>query len=120
MKIKNKIAILLIALMAGQTSFAEAKDYYDSTYDAKKKQWMNIGKGMVKAKLKDGDSAKFRRVYYTMTPYDIPATCGEVNSKNSFGAYTGFQRFLSGGQLSLTYVEEQVVDFDKVWKELCL
>lgn len=39
----------------------------------------------VRTTLKDGDSAKFRNQY---------KMCGEVNAKNSFGAYTGFTKFI--------------------------
>ncbi|WP_290006080.1 hypothetical protein [Acinetobacter pittii] len=40
---------------------------------------------LVKEKLKDGDTAKFRNQW---------ELCGEVNAKNSFGAYTGYQRYI--------------------------
>lgn len=40
---------------------------------------------IVKNSLKDGESAKFRNQW---------ELCGEVNAKNSFGAYTGFQRYI--------------------------
>jgi hypothetical protein len=39
--------------------------------------------------LKDPDSAEFRSVRESAKRY----VCGEVNAKNSFGAYTGFRRF---------------------------
>lgn len=39
----------------------------------------------VKFDLKDGESARFRNVI---------GNCGEVNSKNSYGAYAGFSRFV--------------------------
>lgn len=40
---------------------------------------------VVRYYLKDGDSAKFRNVI---------KNCGEVNAKNSWGAYAGFTRFI--------------------------
>jgi len=46
-------------------------------------------KRSVSENLKDPDSAKFKDVGYD-TRGD---KCGMVNAKNSFGAYTGFQRF---------------------------
>jgi hypothetical protein len=46
----------------------------------------------VKLQLKDADSARFRH-----TDWRVATTkgiyCGYVNSKNSFGGYTGFQTF---------------------------
>ena len=59
----------------------------------------------VKERLKDPFSAKFRNVEFYGTYIDIgggekiPARsytlCGEVNSKNSFGGYVGYARFIS-------------------------
>lgn len=44
------------------------------------------------ASLKDADSAKFRNEHSVSgTPY----LCGEVNSKNTMGAYVGFTRYIS-------------------------
>jgi hypothetical protein len=43
--------------------------------------------------LKDPDSAQFRYGPYDIFP-ELKLACGEVNSKNSFGGYTGFQRFV--------------------------
>lgn len=69
---------------------------------------VNISKG-----LKNPDSAKFDENYKY-------GGCGRVNSKNSFGAYTGFKRF---------YVDEKAAlledfnmsksEMDKVWKQKC-
>lgn len=62
----------------------------------------------VRAQLKDGDSAKFRNLYvkkqfsgqYVGNKFvnDV-ATCGEVNAKNGYGAYTGFRRFYVFGSI---------------------
>jgi hypothetical protein len=43
--------------------------------------------------LKDADSAKFRDVTVAQWIEKNPAVCGYVNSKNSFGAYTGYTEF---------------------------
>lgn len=80
---------------------------------------MNRGKAAVKAKLKDPSSAQFRNVYFHRGADGIPMTCGEVNSKNSFGGYSGYQRFVSAGKPELTFLQEQVADFNTVWKRLC-
>lgn len=49
---------------------------------------------IVKQQLKDPDSAQFK---------DVKGQCGLVNSKNSYGGYTGFKRF---------YVSNSMVQFD--------
>lgn len=72
------------------------------------------GKDLVASVLKDPDSAKFGRVYMVEdqaigdTHYGL--LCGEVNSKNSFGGFTGFRRFVANfsysrrGELKVSYV----------------
>lgn len=46
-------------------------------------------KKLVARDLKDPASAQFRDVHA-----NGPAVCGEINSKNSYGAYVGFRRFV--------------------------
>jgi len=45
--------------------------------------------------LKDADSAKFRNVIEDKAPPSVRNVCGEINAKNSYGAYGGFRRFYS-------------------------
>ncbi|MBT0664731.1 hypothetical protein KI809_10510 [Geobacter pelophilus] len=81
--------------------------------------WIDKGKVSVKAKLKDPESVKFRNVYFHKGVDGIPMTCGEVNSKNGYGGKSGFQKFISGGKADLTYLQEQVKDFDIIWQRFC-
>ena len=48
----------------------------------------------VRGKLRDPDSAEFRRVNLTREEDAIYA-CGQVNAKNAFGGYTGFKWFFA-------------------------
>ncbi len=91
---------------------------YNET-DAKRVAWIMNGKSSIKQRLKDPDSAKFRGMFFANNV--APVACGEVNSKNSLGGYTGYKRFVTGNQLDLTFVETDMGagEFDKVWKELC-
>lgn len=61
-------------------------------------------KAQITAQLKDPASAQFRNevfyqnIFVTKDGKKHPAEaaiCGEINAKNSFGAYTGFRRFVS-------------------------
>jgi len=118
----RKIMIFVVtAIFIAMPLMANAgmKDAYKRTTDVKKIAWMERGMKAVRSKLKDGDSAKFRNVYFHRGSDGIPMTCGEVNSKNSFGGYTGFQRFISAGKPELTFIEEQVEDFNTVWNRFC-
>lgn len=47
----------------------------------------------VKYILKDPDSAQFREMRDATNLDAVPAICGELNSKNSYGGYTGFSPF---------------------------
>jgi hypothetical protein len=81
--------------------------------------WIHKGKDAVKMKLKDPSSAKLQNVYFFRGNDGLPMTCGEVNSKNSLSGYGGFQRFVSAGNADLTFLEEDVLDFDTVWNRFC-
>jgi hypothetical protein len=74
----------------------------------------------VRLKLKDPDSAQFRKTYFHRGKSGVPVACGQVNAKNSMGGYSGFQRFVSGTTVELTYLEKEVSGFAKVWNELCV
>lgn len=87
--------------------------------EIKEMVWVEKGKDAVKARLKDPDSAKFREVYFFRGKDNIPMTCGQVNSKNSFGGFSGFQHFVSGGSAELTFLEKEVKDFHKAWNRYC-
>lgn len=50
-------------------------------------------KEIVRATLKDPDSAQFRNVALFLNESGTGRVCGEVNAKNSFGGYTGFEVF---------------------------
>ncbi len=84
----------------------------------KELSWIELGKDSVRSKLKDGSSAEFRNVFFNNN--GTPVSCGEVNSKNSFGAYSGYQRFISAGNV-LTILEEEVSDgIQTVWNQYCV
>ncbi|EQB4364838.1 hypothetical protein ACYJ3O_004622 [Vibrio parahaemolyticus] len=112
MKVSRLLFISLLLL-----SFDTFAEYSEKQ---KEELWIVKGQMAVKEKLKDSGSAKFRNLFFNRSKDGIPVTCGEVNSKNSFGAYSGYQRFVSGGSIELTFLEEEVSDgFSKVWKTLC-
>lgn len=71
----------------------------------------------VRSSLKDPDSAEFKDVYANYTEkFDVVA-CGQVNSKNSYGGYTGFKRFVSSGK---SVIIEGRDDLAAAWKDACL
>lgn len=113
------ILITVISLLMCGNAFAEKPNGYNNTTDPRKIAWMDKGKSAIKLKLKDPSSAKFRNIYFQDSFQNIPMTCGEVNSKNSLGAYTGFQKFLSSGTPELSALENEVSDFSNLWNTIC-
>jgi len=59
-------------------------------------------KNKITENFKDPDSAKFRNVgvYKAAKGDGELSVCGEVNAKNSYGAYVGYRSFVYGGGLS--------------------
>lgn len=60
----------------------------------------------VRAKLKDGDSAKFAEIRLGKASNGARVACGVVNAKNSFGAYIGYQAFMVQMDSSELWVRE--------------
>jgi hypothetical protein len=74
-------------------------------------------KRLIRAKLRDPKSAEFRnvRICYSMGPI----VCGQVNSNNGFGGKTGYQRFVSGGEIQVLEEEMEDGGMDAVWAKVC-
>ena len=71
-----------------------------------------FGRERVQNQLKDARSAEFRNeVSY----------CGEVNAKNSFGAYTGYKRYIAPSD-AIVIIQGDIpsTEFEKIWKEHCV
>lgn len=83
----------------------------------------------VRNMLKDPDSAKFRdlQVHHGVSKdgagvsHETAVVCGEVNSKNAFGGYGGYKRFISAGTPESTFLEELVPAdvFATAWDMFC-
>ena len=109
--IRGTTVFFLLALLLSP-ALADDEEY-------QKIGWIAKGKVAVKLRLNDPDSAQFRNVYFHRGKDNLPLTCGEVNSKNGFGGYVGFQHFISGGSPEYTFFENEVEDFAVAWKRLC-
>ncbi|MDJ0087717.1 hypothetical protein [Pantoea allii] len=60
-------------------------------------QMLRVGKDALSQALKDPSSAQFRSMHFVPDPNQSDSVasgfvCGELNGKNSFGAYVGFKR----------------------------
>lgn len=109
----KKILLCFLFIVLG-ASFSYASDY------EKKAIWVAKGQELVKSRLKDPSSAKFRNLYFIRASVGgAPTVCGEVNAKNSFGGMTGYKRFLSAGTIEFTIIEGDNVDFEEIWRGMC-
>jgi len=111
-------------LQAIRTHAKKTNDAIDSSKGKENKEkealWIAKGQDAVLSRLKDPRSAEFRNVFFFRGKDDVPMTCGEVNSKNSFGGYSGFSRFISAGRPELTFLESDgMQDFYPAWEKLC-
>lgn len=96
---------------------------FSSDYSDKSKQsgYIVEAKDFLKSRMKDPGSVKWQNVRFNTANVDgkaLPAVCGEVNSKNAFGGYTGFQRFVSVPP-AIAVVEDEVADFHNIWNVMC-
>jgi len=72
----------------------------------------------LKGKLRDPGSAQLRNVRVRATS-GTRVVCGEVNSKNGFGGYSGFQRYVGAGSAVFLESELKAGEFDAVWAKMC-
>lgn len=63
---------------------------------------------LVKDKLTDPESGKFRKLYAPLK--NAKFVCGEVNAKNVFGAYTGFRKFTVANE-NVVILDQEQSDF---------
>ncbi len=74
-----------------------------------------VGEQFVSPHLKDPSSARYRNITYR-TRNGLPVLCGEVNARNSFGGYTGFEFFIAIGNV----VQIGGRDMHGLWNEFCV
>ena len=70
----------------------------------------------VRSRMKDPTSAVFKDVRYGKSDATGAVAYGYVNSKNSFGGFQGFQRFISNG--TTTLLEEENNRLRQAWAQL--
>ena len=87
--------------------------------EGKKQDWIAVSEQGIRTVLKDGSSATFRNEYLGSFR-GLPLVCGEVNSKNGFGGYTGYQHFIAGGDTN--FLEESFArgEFAGFWNKICV
>ena len=112
--------IILILIFAGsddEQSSSTTPTVTKAEKEGKELAYIELHKKRIKERLKDPGSAQFRnvKVYHGVAP----VVCGEVNAKNSFGGYIGFQRFISGGTIQVLESDMATDEMDKTWDQIC-
>lgn len=94
-----------------QAQVAAQKAKIEQEKKLKEQAEIKVTEDKVKYYLKDGDSGKFRNVI---------KNCGEVNAKNSWGAYSGFTRFIVRDDNHVTFENsDNAYLFDAMIKSFC-
>lgn len=75
-------------------------------------------KNAVAERLRDPSSAQFRNVK-TGERRGMYHVCGEVNGKNAYGAYSGYERFVASNDGKAIYLESQWPTFEVRWITDC-
>ncbi|MBU0749132.1 MAG: hypothetical protein KKG67_20310 [Gammaproteobacteria bacterium] len=68
---------------------------------------------------KDSSSVQWRNTYVSDNKF--PVLCGEINAKNSYGAYVGFRKFYATSEPMLQQIADPEDSFvmDKTWPRMC-
>jgi len=112
---------LIYQIMADrEESEKQNKEFAAGNYN----NFVRRAKAALTENFKDPRSAQFRSLF--ISGDKLPALCGEVNAKNSYGAYVGFRKFYATGKSSLNAVEpgadgaggDRYV-FDSMWPSMC-
>jgi hypothetical protein len=100
-----------------RTAVPEAHSGLSET--TKQRVWIQVSQDGIRKRLKDPDSAKFKGVFFS-TFEGTPVVCGQVNSKNGFGGYTGYQHFVAAGEV-IGFLQEDMAlgEFGKTWNRMC-
>lgn len=124
MKRFSTFAILLLTVFGLSACVTNAVVYRDPLPPSTaSKSYIQKAKQGVQAQMKDPSSVQFRNIQ-GYNKGGMTLLCGELNAKNSFGGYTGFDHF--------TYVEGHLFinqpaagcevcenPFNRYWNESC-
>jgi len=80
--------------------------------------YIDLAKDRMKGRAKDPGSVQFRNIFVSRSA-GVPVVCGEVNAKNSFGGYGGYQRFFSAGEIQVVEKDMAAGEMDKSWDKFC-
>lgn len=99
----------LLLAACGQSDADKARNKAEMT----EIRYQRVAREFVLGVLKDPGSAEFR---------NQRGFCGEVNSKNSFGGYVGYKRFIAATKEMVVFEKDGRMssnEFEQAWSKLC-
>lgn len=113
---KTELAIacgLAVALCVGLSACGKTDEEKRQEQTA---NLIRLGEKYVREKVREPQAALFRNQFVGKTG----APCGEVNAKDAFGAYIGYQRYISVARdLTLMAADVAPAEFEASWSQLC-
>jgi hypothetical protein len=108
MRLAITIALLLALAACGKTAEQKQREEVATL--------TSLGEKYVREKVLEPNQAQFRNQFVGKGG----APCGEVNAKDAFGSYIGFQRYISVAR-DLTLLAQDVApaEFEAQWQQLC-
>jgi hypothetical protein len=108
MRLAITIALLLALAACGKTAEQKQREEVATL--------TSLGEKYVREKVLEPSQAQFRNQFVGKGG----APCGEVNAKDAFGSYIGFQRYISVAR-DLTLLAQDVApaEFEAQWRQLC-
>lgn len=104
------LALAVMAAVAGCGETPAQKKHKEAT------ALIVMGEKYVKEKIREPASAQFRNQFIGKGG----APCGEVNAKDAFGAYLGYQRYISvARELTMLAQDLPPHEFEESWQEMC-
>lgn len=107
-------AVLLA--VAGLTALAACGETATQKKHKEAAVLISMGEKYVREKIRDPASAQFRNQFIGKGG----APCGEVNAKDAFGTYLGYQRYISvARELTMLAQDMPADEFEESWHEMC-
>ena len=109
LKLIGLLPVVLLLVACGQSEAEKARSAAAMT----EIRYQRVAREFVTGVLKDPGSAEFR---------NQRGFCGEVNSKNSFGGYVGFKRFIAATKDMVVFEKDGRLtpsEFEQAWARHC-
>lgn len=118
--IKAIVIVLGVLLLVGMCSGEKRNQSNNKPSNNKPTDfdYIYLTKQGLEKRLKDPESAQFRNERVSRSSGN-PVVCGEVNAKNGFGGFTGFEPYIGLGDLVVMDNDMAQGEFAELWNKAC-